>query len=268
LGLTTAFRQDAHKLKVGLGVGAYRDDDGMPFVLASVREAELVILNQRSDHEYADISGNPLFLQHALGFVYGKDSEILTSKRVAAVQTLSGTGACRIAAEFLSRFTGTEIYLPDPTWGNHVSIMKAGGLNVKTYRYYNKLTQSFDFEGLMDDVANAPTQSIFLFHSCAHNPTGFDPSHEQWNELSDLTKKLGHVVFFDNAYQGFASGNAERDAYSIRRFVSDGHKILVAQSFAKVRTAQTQLYTYYYIVNKMTLVRILDCMATVLEHSQ
>ena len=235
LGLNIAFKNDSDPSKVNLGVGAYRSEEGKPYVLDSVRVAEKLILGQQLDHEYADIAGNQDFLGKGTLFAYGKDSEPLLSGRVAAVQTLSGTGACRIAGEFLERFAGSkDIYLPDPTWGNHVPVMRTSGLNPLRYRYYNPETKDFDFRGFLDDVTRAPPRSTFLLHSCAHNPTGFDPSHAQWDELSVAMKVKEHLVLFDNAYQGFASGDAELDAYAIRKFVKDGHRVILAQSFAKV----------------------------------
>ena len=173
LGLNTAFKADTNPYKVNLGVGAYRSNEGKPYVLESVRKAEQIILNSSLDHEYSSIDGDTDFLKLALVFAYGRDCEALKSKQIAAVQTLSGTGACRVFAEFIARFAPSKnIYLPDPTWGNHHAIMKAGGLTLFKYRYYNSRDKSFDFHGLKEDVLKAPNQSSFLLHSCAHNPTG------------------------------------------------------------------------------------------------
>lgn len=235
LGLNLAFRNDSHSDKVNLGVGAYRTEEGLPYVLESVRDAERRIHVQQLDHEYADIAGNQDFLRKGMRFAYGDHSKPLLENRVAAVQTLSGTGACRIAGEFLERFAASkDIYLPDPTWANHIPVMRTSGLNPLRYRYYNQLTKNFDFQGLLEDVWRAPERSTFLLHSCAHNPTGFDPSHAKWDELSAVMRAKGHLVLFDNAYQGFASGDADLDAYAIRKFVDDGHRVILAQSFAKV----------------------------------
>eukprot|EP00752_Nemacystus_decipiens_P003765 g3466.t1 len=235
LGLTDAFNKDTDPRKVSLGVGAYRGDDGKPFVLESVRKAEGLVLEKSLNHEYAGIAGVPEFTKLSLAFAYGKDSSALKENRVAGVQTLSGTGACRVMGELLARFrgTGSAIYVPNPTWGNHIPIFQNAGLEVKKYRYFNPENVGLDFEGLLSDVQAAEDESVFLLHACAHNPTGIDPTQDQWAELSKLMKTKRHTAFFDCAYQGFASGDAEHDAWAIRRFVADGHCIALAQSFAK-----------------------------------
>ncbi|CAM9163346.1 unnamed protein product [Phaeothamnion confervicola] len=236
LGLTDAYNKDPDVRKVSLGVGAYRDDEGKPVVLETVREAERRLLAKNANHEYAGIAGIPGFVQHALRFAYGVDSVPLKEKRIAAVQTLSGTGACRVIGELFARFKGrgSAIYLPNPTWGNHIPIYADAGLEVKRYRYYDAATCGLDYAaGLIEDFENAPDNSVFLLHACAHNPTGVDPTMDQWKEISALMKRKDHTAFFDCAYQGFASGDAEKDAGAIRLFVSDGHRVALGQSFAK-----------------------------------
>nr|AIT70228.1 aspartate aminotransferase [Dictyopteris undulata] len=235
LGLTEAFNKDTDPRKVSLGVGAYRGDDGKPLVLDTVRKAEKIMLEKALNHEYAGIVGLPDFTKLSLAFAYGKNADVLKERRVAGVQTLSGTGACRVMGELMARFRGqgTPIYVPNPTWGNHIPIFKNSGLEVRKYRYYDPKTVGLDFQGLLSDVQAAEDDSLFLLHACAHNPTGVDPTREQWAELSKLMKAKKHTVFFDCAYQGFASGDSEKDAWAIRRFVDDGHCIALAQSFAK-----------------------------------
>jgi len=233
LGINEAFKVCKSSNKVNICVGAYRDENGKPWVLPSVREAELRMLQDPTvNKEYASISGDSTFVDLALKFAYGWDADL---SRVAGVQSLSGTGACRIGGQFLSNFLpkGTKIYVPVPTWGNHHSIFKECGLSVSTYRYYDRSTNALDFHGMMEDFQNAPDGSILLLHACAHNPTGCDPTIEQWKSISDLCKQKSHHVFFDSAYQGFASGDAEGDAAALRLFVNEGHNILLAQSFAK-----------------------------------
>ena len=235
LGLTEAFQKDTDAKKIGLQVGAYRGDDGKPLVLESVREAERRIYEAKMNHEYAGIVGVADFNKLSLQFAYGADSAPIAEGRVAVTQTLSGTGACRLVGEFLSRFVGagSPIYLPNPTWGNHIPIMKDAGLEVRRYRYLDSKTNGLDFAGLMEDADAAPDGSPFMLHACAHNPTGVDPTEAQWNEISALMKRKQHKVFFDCAYQGFASGDATRDAHAIRQFVADGHSIMLSQSYAK-----------------------------------
>lgn len=235
LGLTEAFNKDTDPRKVNLGVGAYRGDNGKPYILPSVREAEEALLAKDLNHEYAGISGVKEFVDLSLQFVYGKDSKALKEKRVAGIQVLSGTGALRVGGDFLARFVGknTPIYQTTPTWANHIPIFKDSGLDVKTFRYYDPKTLGLDFKGLTEDLSAAPEKSVILLHACAHNPTGVDPSIEQWKEISKIVKAKNHIAFLDTAYQGFASGDPERDAAAVRIFVEDGHNIIVAQSFAK-----------------------------------
>ncbi|CAK4076728.1 unnamed protein product [Aphanomyces euteiches] len=235
LGLTEKFNKDTDPRKVSLGVGAYRDDNGKPYVLPSVREAEERLLKANKNKEYSGIGGTKDFVDLSLKFAYGDDSQALKDGRVVGVQTISGTGGCRLAGEFFSRFLGkgTSIYLPNPTWGNHIPIMKDAGLEVKRYAYFEPASRGLDLSGLLSDLKGAPSKSVFLLHACAHNPTGVDPSPEQWKEISAVMKEKEHVVFFDCAYQGFASGDADRDAAALRQFVEDGHNVVLSQSYAK-----------------------------------
>lgn len=233
VGLTELFNADKDPRKVSVGVGAYRSDEGKPVVLNSIRKAERRMLEQDLNHEYLPIHGLQSFIDRSMEFAYGEDSSALG--RLSAVQALSGTGALRVGFEFINRFIGpgTAMYMPDPTWANHIPTAADAGLEVKKYRYYDKDTIGLDFAGLMDDVQNAPSGSFFLLHACAHNPTGVDPTQDQWRELSAAFKAKGHFAFFDSAYQGFASGNPDQDAFAVRQFVSDGHCIALCQSFAK-----------------------------------
>lgn len=175
----------------------------------------------------------PEFTKASAVLAYGKDSSALD--RLVITQSISGTGALRIGAAFLERFYpgAKKIYIPQPSWANHAAVFKDAGLTVEKYRYYNKDTIGLDFEGLLADVKAAPKESIFLFHACAHNPTGIDPNPEQWKEIEAAVKAQGHYCFFDMAYQGFASGDIHKDAFAVRHFVEQGHDICLAQSFAK-----------------------------------
>eukprot|EP01123_Difflugia_compressa_P013205 TRINITY_DN599_c0_g1_i3.p1 TRINITY_DN599_c0_g1~~TRINITY_DN599_c0_g1_i3.p1 ORF type:complete len:433 (+),score=70.82 TRINITY_DN599_c0_g1_i3:85-1383(+) len=233
LGVTVAYRNDTDPNKMNLGVGAYRDDSGKPFVLSCVRKAENRITEAKVNHEYAPIGGLPEFTKVAASLMFGSDAKEIKENRVASVQTISGTGALRVAGQFLKRFLpNTDFYLPEPTWGNHKPIFKDSGYNLKFFKYYDG-KGGLDFEGLKSDLKAAPNNSIILLHACAHNPTGVDPSPAQWKELSKLFLEKGHFPFFDAAYQGFASGDPVKDALPIRHFLDDGHQILVCQSFAK-----------------------------------
>ncbi|KAF7554192.1 hypothetical protein G7046_g6882 [Stylonectria norvegica] len=233
LGITEAFKADKFEKKINLGVGAYRDDAGKPYVLPSVREAEKKVVDTAMNKEYAGITGVPDFPPAAAKLAYGADSPALD--RIAISQTISGTGALRVGAAFLEKFYPGEkkIYIPNPSWANHKAVFSHAGLAVEQYRYYDKKTIGLDFEGLVADLKAAPKGSIFLFHACAHNPTGVDPSPEQWKQISTVVKDQGHFAFFDMAYQGFASGDTNKDAFAVRHFVEEGHNIALCQSFAK-----------------------------------
>jgi aspartate aminotransferase len=236
LGLNEAFKADKSDKKINLGVGAYRDDKGQSWVLPSIKTAENRIFEKGLDKEYAPIAGFAPFIKHALGFAYGTNSEALKGGRIAAVQSISGTGGCRLAGEFVHKFfPGKTMYLPNPTWGNHLAIFKDAGLKTAYYPYFDQKNNRVDFPALMKFFQEtAEKNSVFLLHACAQNPTGCDLSKEQWNELSQVVKDRQHIVFMDLAYQGFASGDAERDAYAVRRFVEDGNLFMTSQSFAKV----------------------------------
>jgi len=233
LGVTVAFKNDTSPNKMNLGVGAYRDDKGQPFILSCVRKAETRISEAKVNHEYAPIGGVPEFTKVAASLLFGADAKEIKENRVATVQTISGTGALRVAGQFLKRFLpNADIYLPEPTWGNHKPIFKDSGYNLKSYIYYDG-KGGLDFEGMKKELKAAPNNSIILLHACAHNPTGVDPTPSQWKELSQLFKEKQHFPFFDAAYQGFASGNPVNDALPMRIFLDAGHQMLVCQSFAK-----------------------------------
>lgn len=235
IGLSEAFVRDDFAQKVNVGVGAYRTDEGKPHVLECVREAERILQTQALDHEYAGMVGEQSFVDLALKFVYGDHSTPLLENRVAGVQSLSGTGGLRVFGEFLAKFGHTEIYVPNPTWGNHRAIFTNAGLNVQTYRYYDAASSTLDWEGLLQDLSTVTPGTVVLLHACAHNPTGMDPTPDQWHELSALMAERRLLPFFDCAYQGFASGHAERDAAAVRSFVESGRHphVAVVQSFSK-----------------------------------
>ncbi|PPD94203.1 hypothetical protein GOBAR_DD08783 [Gossypium barbadense] len=241
LGVTEAFLADQSPDKVNVGVGAYRDDNGKPVVLECVREAERRIAGNLN-MEYLPMGGSVKMVEETLKLAYGENSELIKEKRIAAVQALSGTGACRLFADFQKRFCpDSQIYIPVPTWANHHNIWRDAQVPQKTYHYYHPESKGLDFAAMIDDIKgmslfssqNAPNGSFFLLHACAHNPTGVDPSEEQWREISHHIKAKGHFAFFDMAYQGFASGDPEKDAKAIRIFLEDGHHIGIAQSYAK-----------------------------------
>ncbi|KAK4506772.1 hypothetical protein PRZ48_000505 [Zasmidium cellare] len=235
LGITEAFKKDSNPKKINLGVGAYRDDKGKPYVLPSVKEAEQKVVQANLDKEYAGITGVPDFAKAAALLAYGPDSAALKEGRIAITQSISGTGALRIGGAFLQRhYPGAKtIYIPTPSWANHKAVFSDSGLEIKQYRYYNKDTIGLDFDGMVADIKAMPKGSIILLHACAHNPTGVDPTEEQWRAISDAVKQGDHFPFFDMAYQGFASGDTNKDAFALRYFIEQGHYPVLAQSFAK-----------------------------------
>jgi aspartate aminotransferase len=235
LGVTEAYRKDTNPKKINLGVGAYRDDNGKPFVLPSVKQAEKILFDSNLDHEYAPISGTAEFCQLVAQLAFGENSETIKNGLNVTVQGISGTGALRVGAAFFSKWyqPSKAIYLPTPSWGNHAVIFKHSGLEVKQYRYYDSQTCGLDFKGVLEDLNKLESGSVVLLHACAHNPTGVDSKPAQWKELSALFKAKKLFPYFDMAYQGFASGDVDKDALPVRLFLEDGHSIALAQSFAK-----------------------------------
>lgn len=238
LNLAAKFAKDESPVKVNLGVGAYRDENGRPWVLPAVRLADnQLVKDPELNHEYQKVGGIPQFNSAAAELLFG-NAQALKDGRVVSVQTLSGTGANHLGAEFLQRFyqfpTPTKaIYVCDPTWPNHFAIFGSVGLKVEKYPYYDSKTLSLDFAGLAHGLKNAPDGSVILLHACAHNPSGVDPTAEQWREIAEIFRAKRHFAFFDSAYQGFVTGNPDTDAFAVRLFESAGIPMLVCQSFAK-----------------------------------
>lgn len=237
LGVAEAFRACTDSNKINVSVGAYRDDNGKPVVLSSVQEAERRVLADPSyNHEYAPIGGLPQLALQSQQLAFGEDDTDLD--RIITLQSLSGTGCLRTLAGFLKEhWPGSNLprfFVPNPTWGNHLQIFNHAGFKTEYYRYYNPEGCNLDFNGMMDDLKNKVTSNdVILFHATAHNPTGVDPTTEQWDEIIDCLNKQGNLVIFDMAYQGFASGDCERDSYSLRQYKKTGNTFMVAQSFAK-----------------------------------
>lgn len=220
--------------KANLIIGAYRDAEGNPYPLKSIRKAEAKIIEQKLDYEYLPINGHPGFTEAAIKMLY---ADSVKPENVVGVQTLSGTGALFIGAFYLTHVYDVEkthVFISNPSWINHVNIFKLAGFkNVGQYTYYDPKTKGLDFEGYKKAINDAPSGSIFIVHQCAHNPTGVDPSKAQWEELAELYIKKNHQVFFDSAYQGYASGSLDTDAFAARLFAKKGVQFLCAQSFSK-----------------------------------
>ncbi|KAI9794991.1 MAG: Aspartate aminotransferase, cytoplasmic [Peltula sp. TS41687] len=237
-GLMAAYRRDTSKSKVDLGIGAYRDDNAKPWILPVVRKAdERLHKDPQLNHEYLPIAGLADFTSAAARLMLGAESAALKDKRVTSFQTISGTGAVHLGALFLSKFyrrpNDEPVFFSSPTWANHNQIFTNVGLPIKTYPYFSAETKGLDFSGMLDALQKAPEGSIVLLHACAHNPTGVDPTQDQWKEIARMIRSRAHFPFFDCAYQGFASGDLNRDAWAVRYFVEEGFELCIAQSFAK-----------------------------------
>lgn len=181
LGLNEAFKKDTNPKKVLLGMGVYRDNENKPYILNCIRKAEQIIVDKKMDHEYAGIQGIDSFVNNVLKLAYGENSQLLKDGRVAGAQSISGTGSLRLGFEFLSQFypnKQAEVLVPNPTWPVHKTIPQRVGMKFSEFRYLDTKTKGLDFVGMMEDLEKAKNDSIVLFHVCAHNPTGVDPSQE------------------------------------------------------------------------------------------
>ncbi len=233
LGLTDAFKADPRAHKVNLGVGIYKDEAGQTPVLNSVKKAEAILLETEKSKNYLGIEGVQAYNQVVQGLLFGQDSPIISDKRAATAQAPGGTGALRVAAEFLVRNTkSTTIWVSNPTWANHQNIFETAGLVVKEYRYYKAETHDMDFVAMLADLATAQPGDVVLLHGCCHNPTGIDLSLAQWEQVAQLclTKQL--LPLFDFAYQGFGAG-IEEDAQGLRAVAAILPELLIANSFSK-----------------------------------
>lgn len=233
LGVNEDFKKDTFPNKVNISVGAYRDDNGNPYILKSVNKSIEKYIKDKVNHEYLPIGGDPEFCQLAIRLAYKDDFKYLN--RIASIQTISGSGALRIGQKFLYEFYPykKKIFFSGPTWGNHLAIAGGTGLELGEYRYYDYKNKCIDFEGMCEDLEKMEDQPIVLFHACAHNPTGSDLTHEQWEKVLKIVIKKGILPFFDLAYQGFASGDLDEDAFSVRLFANAGINMILAHSFAK-----------------------------------
>jgi aspartate aminotransferase len=234
--LTAAFNEDGHTEKVNMGVGAYRSDESKPWVLPVVRSVETQISADLTlNHEYLPIAGLPEYRLSACRLLLGENSRAVVDNKVDSIQAIGGTGAVRLGMDLLRNKLGFEnMYLSRPTWGNHHGIAKSLHYpSVKEYRYWDNDKKCIDIDGMLEDLRNAPERSVVLLHMCAHNPTGMDPTLDQWKQIAAVVREKRLFPFFDCAYQGFASGDLDKDAASVRMFVDEGFELLAAQSFSK-----------------------------------
>lgn len=235
LGLNAEFRADPSPRKVNLGVGAYRTDEGAPYVLPVVRRVEQQLANdEASNHEYLPQEGLSPFTSLSARLILGNDSPAITEDRAVTVQSVSGTGALRIGFDFISIHLGERpVYFPNPTWPNHYNVVNAAKLPSRLYTYFDEETGGVNISQMLQDLKQAPKGSVVVLHACAHNPTGADPSRDDWRAILDVVCQGGLIPFFDTAYQGFASGDLDDDAFAIRLFDKAGIDMFIAQSYAK-----------------------------------
>ncbi|AVT49468.1 amino acid aminotransferase [Shewanella baltica] len=233
LGLTDTFKADPRQDKVNLGVGIYKDEAGQTPVLTSVKKAEAILLEQEKTKNYLGIEGVQAYNHVVQTLLFGEGSELITSGRAATAQAPGGTGALRIAAEFLLRNTDSHtIWVSNPTWANHQNIFETAGLAVKEYGYYKAEAHDIDFDTMMTDLSHASAGDVVLLHGCCHNPTGIDLTLAQWELVAQLCADKKLVPLFDFAYQGFGAG-IEEDAAGLRLVASKVPELLVANSFSK-----------------------------------
>lgn len=236
LSLNAEFKQDPSSKKVNLTIGAYRDESGDPWILPSVKLAVDLVNKNLKQIEYLPPRGDQEFLDHAWKIAYGEHSEYWKNGHIGGSQVLSGTGGLYTGLRFAEDWwlgNRSQIYVTNPTWPVHISMASWLGYNVVQMPYFDEKTNSLDFKGYTESMLKAPEKSIFLLHPCAHNPTGIDPSKEQWKIIREIFEEKGHLAFFDMAYQGFASGNLDKDALAIRLWQERRLPFLLGQSFAK-----------------------------------
>jgi aspartate aminotransferase len=234
IGVNQAFLSDTDNRKVNLGVGAYRDDNNKPYIFKVVKKVEQQIINDPSlNKEYIPIEGLAGFNTHSQRLVFGEDSEAVKSGRIVTVQALSGTGSLRVGFEFLNQEVPSLVWVSNPTWANHHNIINRAGLQFKQYPYYDPATRRAQIDNYLKCLNEAQAGNIILMHAAAHNPTGVDPTSDDWKKIAEVMKKRNLVPYFDSAYQGFASGDIIKDAWPVRYFTEQGFTLLVSQSYAK-----------------------------------
>ena len=233
LGITEAFNADANPAKINLGVGVYYDDNGKVPLLQCVQKAEAKLMEQPAPRTYLPIDGLAAYDKAVQELVFGADSAVIQEKRAITVQALGGTGALKLGADFLKRFSPeSEVFISDPSWENHRALFESAGFIVNNYTYYDPATHGVNFEGMLASLRKMDAGSIVVLHACCHNPTGADLTQEQWGQVIAAVKEGGLIPFLDMAYQGFGSGIAE-DGAVVRRFVEAGGPLLVSNSFSK-----------------------------------
>lgn len=233
LGLTEAFNADPNPDKINLGVGVYKDARGKTPVLESVRAAERRLLETEASKSYKPIDGDPAFGQAIRPMIFGPEHRIITEQRVATTHCPGGTGALRTAAEYLRHQHPTaKVWLSEPTWANHPKIFAAAGLETERYAYFDNLTNTLSFEAMIDSLGKVPAGDVVLLHGSCHNPTGADPTAEQWARIAEVLAERQIVPLVDFAYQGFGDG-LEEDALGVRVLADRLDELMVCTSYSK-----------------------------------
>jgi aromatic-amino-acid transaminase len=233
LGLNEQFNADTNPNKVNLGVGVYFDDTGKLPLLKCVQSAEATMAAAPKPRGYLPIDGIVAYDAGVKALVFGADSEPVKSGRVATVQAIGGTGGLKIGADFLKKLNpNAKVLISDPSWENHQALFTNAGFKVETYRYYDAATRGLNVDGMLADLKAAPAGTIALLHACCHNPTGYDITAAQWDQVVAICKTNDLVPFLDMAYQGFGYGLKE-DGAVIQKFVDAGLTFFVSTSFSK-----------------------------------
>ena len=233
LGLNEQFNADTNPAKVNLGVGVYFDDNGKLPLLQCVQMAEKTMMDKPTARGYLPIDGIAAYDAAVKGLVFGADSEPVKSGRVATVQGIGGTGGLKIGADFLKKLNpNAKVLISDPSWENHRALFTSAGFTVESYRYYDAQNRGVDFAGMLADLNAAAPGTIILLHACCHNPTGYDITPAQWDQVITAIQTKNLVAFLDMAYQGFGHGIAE-DGAVIGKFVASGLDFFVSTSFSK-----------------------------------
>jgi aspartate aminotransferase len=233
LGLSDAFKHDPNPRKINLSVGVYKDEQGNTPILACVKEAERRLLATEKSKGYLSIEGHPEYASRVQELLFGPGHEVLQGKRAVTAQTPGGTGSLRVAADLLKKhFPQAKIWLSKPTWANHGAIFAAAGQQLESYAYIDASGRSLDFPAMLGALRKIPSGDVVLLHACCHNPTGIDPTAEQWNEIAAVVHQRGLLPLVDFAYQGFGDGLIE-DAAGLRALAQPGRELLVCSSFSK-----------------------------------
>ncbi|PHI31356.1 amino acid aminotransferase [Budvicia aquatica] len=233
LGLGDLYNAETRPNKINLGIGVYKDETGQTPVLDSVKKAEQYLLENEKTKNYLGIAGLATFATCTQELLFGRANSIITDKRARTAQAPGGTGALRIAADFIASNTNAKrVWISNPSWPNHKNVFNAAGLETPEYTYYNAEQHSLDFDGMLASLEKAQAGDVVLFHGCCHNPTGIDPTEEQWKVLAKLSAERGWLPLFDFAYQGFAKG-LEEDSQGLRIFAASNPELIVASSYSK-----------------------------------